>query len=141
MVEEILKRVLPKRLERKWLEWAYVDRSGNIVFENVDLLSEGCWERCKGKPLFDDDLRKGIMRELFENDSNFDVHVCGSGRICEIDEDGHGVFEFEVWDVKKDRVVFAGVAWGECQIEREREDKNYVECIIHTVTLEPVEEG
>jgi hypothetical protein len=139
MVEEILKRVLPKRLESKWLEWAYVDEGGNIIFEDVDLFSGGYWERREGEPFFDDELRKGIKRELFENDPNFSIHVCGSGMICEIDEDGHGVFEFEVWDVKKHEMVFTGVAWGECQIERERED--YVECIIHTVTLEPVEEG
>jgi hypothetical protein len=138
MVEEILKRVLPKRLEKKWLEWAYVDEEGNIIFENVDLSSGGYWERLEGEPFFDDELRKGIRRELFENDPNFNVHVCGSGMICEIDEDGHGVFEFEVWDVKKDKVVFRGVARGDCLMGTGMEA--YVECIIHTVTLEPVEE-
>ena len=140
MVEEILKRVLPKRLERKWIEWAYVDEEGNIFFDDVDLSIGGYWERYEGKPFFDDELRKGIEGELFENDPRFDVHACSPGMIFEIDEDGHGHFEFEVWDVKKDEVVFAGVAWGECQIEREGEDENYVECIIHTITLEPVEE-
>ena len=138
MVEEILKRVLPKRLERKWLEWAYVDERGNITFENVDLSSGGYWERLEGEPFFDDELRKGIRRELFENNPNFNVHVCGSGMICEIDEDGHGVFEFEVWDVKKDKVVFRGVARGDCLMGTGMEA--YVECVIRTVTLEPVEE-
>jgi hypothetical protein len=138
MVEEILKRVLPKRLEREWLEWAYVDEEGNIIFDDVDLSPRGYWARLEGEPFFDDELRKEIMRELFENHPNFDVHVCGSGRICEIDEDGHGVFEFEVWDVKKDKIVFRGVARGDCLTE-DREE-TFVECIIRTVTLEPVEE-
>jgi hypothetical protein len=140
MVEKIIRRILPKHLEKKWLGWAETDEEGNIFFDDVDMSLGGYWERYEGKPFFDDELRKEIERELFENDPNFSVRACGSGMICEIDEEGRGVFEFEVWDLKKDKVVFTGVAWGECQIEREREDKNYVECIINTVTLKPVED-
>ena len=134
MVEKIIRRILPERLEKKWLGWAEIDERGNVLF-GMDLFIGGYWERYGGKPFFDDELRKEIERELFENDPNFSIRACGSGMICEIDEGGRGVFEFEVWDSKKDKVVFRGVAWGECQTEREGE--NYVECVIHTVTLKP----
>ena len=139
MVEEILKRVLPKRLEWKWLTWAKVDERGNIIFKGLALLSKGFWERLEREPFFYDELRKGIMRELFENDPNFDIHVCGSGMICKIDEEGRGTFELEVWDSKKDRVVFRGVAQGKCLMGPTGMGA-HATCIINTVTLKPVEE-
>jgi hypothetical protein len=135
MVEEVLKRI-----PRRWRGWAgiSIDERGNIHFEGVALLSRGFWERLEGEPFFDDELRKGIRRALFNYDPDFDVRVCGSGMICEIDENGHGTFEFEVRDVKKNRVAFRGVAQGNCLMGTGIEA--YVECIIHTITLKPVEE-
>jgi hypothetical protein len=137
MVENIIRRILPEHLEKKWLTWAEIDERGNILFEDVEIYPAGYWERYEGKPFFDDDLRSGLKKELFEDDPGFDVHACGPGMICEIDEDGHGYFEFDVWDVRKDRQVFRGTAWGECVVN---EEEGYVDCIIRTVVLKPVEE-
>jgi hypothetical protein len=137
MVEEILKRI-PERWRLWWRWWASIDEHGNIHFEGVALFPKGFWKRVEREPFFNDELRKGIKRALFRYDPDFDVHVCGSGMTCGIDENGRGVFEFEVRDVKKNRVVFRGVARGNCLMGTGIEA--YVECIIHTITLEPVEE-
>jgi hypothetical protein len=136
MVKKTIRRILPEHLEKKWLGWAEIDKRGNIIFEDVEIYPAGYWERYKGKPFFDDELGSGLKKVLFEDDPRFDVYACSPGMICEID-DGHGYFEFDVWDVKEDKQVFRGAAWGVCVVD---EEEGYVDCIIRTVVLKPVEE-
>jgi len=101
---------LPLDILRFWVETAYVE-DGTIVFDAPDIFVGGYWERKEGKPFYDDELKKALKDYLFNNNPNYSILVCPVGAICEIDKEGNGMLEFEVWDVRKDKPIFKGAVY------------------------------
>jgi hypothetical protein len=136
-VEELLKLhniELPPDVLDFWKRAAYVD-NGVIVFEGPDILVGGYWEWREGKPFYDDELKKALKDYLFNNNPNYSIHVCPAGAICEINEEGNGMLEFDVWDVRKDKQIFKGAVYVSSAYFGE---DNYIETPVISIALQPL---
>jgi hypothetical protein len=125
---------LPLDILEFWARTAYVD-DGVIVFDGPDILVGGYWEIGRGEPFYDDELKKALKDYLFNNNPNYSILVCPIGAICEIDKEGNGMLEFEVWDVRKDKPIFKGAVY----VSHTYFDLDgYIETPVISIALEPL---
>ena len=130
--------VLPPKIAEFWNGAAYIEENGEIVFENPDQEPiSGYWDNSNKTPYFDYELEKYLSWYLFDNDPRYGIIPCRPGMVCEINEDGHGYLEFEVYDRENREYLFVGRVIGHASWKEEG-DETFVEFVPIAIALEPL---
>ena len=131
-LKEYLNMELPPKIAEFWDKESYV-YDGLIFFDDagVELVS-GYWDFYR-EPFFDDKLAEFLSRYLFKGDPKYRIVACPGESSYRVDKE-EGLFEFDVYDTEKHKLIFSGAVNGDV-VWKKVNDNRYIEFIPSLITM------